>query len=150
MSSVLRERKRTEEIRFATRLALAGMGMAVAAVAVSRAVTDARVPVKRQPAIDPEVRVVTQRGSARVLVELSIVEAHAVSRSRLIKEAQNLLLQRLQGASVRVLWRYTTVPLLALEIDAKALARLEAMSDLVTRVQLDSIDRPSTQLSAEA
>ena len=76
MSSVWRGRKRTEVIHVATRLALAGMITAVTTVAVSCALTDARMPEDHQPAIDPEVRVVTQRGSARVLVELAVAEDH--------------------------------------------------------------------------
>ena len=150
MSSVWRERKRTEAIHVAARLALAASITAVTTVVVSCALSDARMPLNQQPAIDPDVRVVTERGSARVLVELSVAEADAFSRSRLIEEAQNLLLQRLAEASVRVVRRYTTVPLLALEIDAGALTRLEAMSDLVTRVRLDTLVRPSTRRADEA
>ena len=150
MSSVWRERGRTEGFHVASRLARARVITAVMTLAVSCASTDANVPVNRQPAIDPEVRVATQRGTARVLVELSVAETNSTSRPGLIEEAQNELLHRLQGVSARVVRRYTTVPLLALEIDAKALARLEAMSDLVIRVGMDTTVRPSTHRADEA
>jgi hypothetical protein len=146
MSSVWR----TEGFHVATRLARARVITAVTTVAVSCAFTHANVPVNRQPAIDPEVRVATQHGTARVLVELSIAETNSRSRPRLIEEAQNELLHRLREASVRVVRRYTTVPLLALEIDAKALAGLETMSDLVTHVRMDTTVRPSSHRADEA
>jgi len=149
MSSVWREGKRAEAIHVATRLALAGI-TGVAALAVSCAVTDAGTPVNHQPTIDSDVRAVTKRGSARVLVELSVGEADAASRPRLIEAAQDVLLQRLGSAGARMVRRYTTVPLLALEIDAAALARLEAMSDLVSRVRLDTMARPSTWRAHES
>jgi hypothetical protein len=150
MSSGWHERKRTARFHIAARLALAGMLTALMTVAVSCALTDARVPVSRQPTIDPEVRVATRRGTARVLVELSIPETDSASRPRLIEGAQNELLHRLRGASVRVFRRYTTIPLLGLEIDAETLARLEAMSDLVTHVRIDVTVRPSTHRTDEA
>lgn len=150
MSSVWRERERTEGFHVAARLTRARMITAVMPLAVSCAFADANVPVNRQPAIDPEVRGATQHGTARVLVELSIAETNSTSRPRLIEEAQNELLHRLRGAGVRVLRRYTTVPLLGLEIDAKALARLETMSDLVINVRMDTVVRPSTHRADEA
>jgi hypothetical protein len=150
MSSGWHEQKRTATFHVATRLALAALITAAMTLAVSCARTDARVSVNRQPTIDPEVRVATQRGTARVLVELSIPEADSASRLRLIERAQNELLHRLRGASVRVFRRYTTIPLLGLEIDAETLARLEAMSDLVTHVRMDATVRPSTHRTDEA
>ena len=149
MSSVWRKREQTEGFRVAARLALLAMVAAVVAVAISCALTDARPPVSRQPTIDPEVRAVTQRGTARVLVELSIPNTDEERRPGVIGRAQDQLLQRLQGTSIRLFRRYTTVPLVALEIDAQALARLEAMSDLVTDVRMDTTVRPSTHLANE-
>jgi len=49
----------------------------------------------------------------------------------------------LTGTGTRLARRYETAPLLALEIDAAALARLEEMRDLVTRVRADRISPPN-------
>jgi len=43
--------------------------------------------------------------------------------------------------------RYSTAPVLALEIDASALARLEAMRDIVARVRADRITSPNEDRS---
>jgi hypothetical protein len=149
MSSVWRKREQTEGFRLPTRLALLAMVAAVGTVAISCAPTDARAPVSRQPTVDPEVRAVTRRGTARVLVELSIPNTDEVKRPEVIGRAQDALLQRLHGTSTRLFRRYTTVPLVALQIDAEALARLEAMPDLVTKVRLDTTVRPSSHLADE-
>ena len=91
-----------------------------------------------EPVIDPEVRAMSGRGSARVLVEL---RARAADPSA-VSEAQNEVLRRLTGTGARLARRYTTAPLLALEIDAAALGRLEEMHGLVIRVRLDRIAPP--------
>jgi hypothetical protein len=91
------------------------------------------------PVIDPEVRALPSGGSARVLVEL---RARAADPSA-VSDAQNEVMRRLAGTGARLARRYATVPLLALEIDAAALARLEQMTDLVTRVRADRISTPS-------
>jgi len=145
MSSVWREQ--TEGFRVATRLA--GIIASVVTVAASCAHTDARAPVGRRPIIDPEVRAAIEQGSARVLVKLSIPKTDAERLPVVIARAQDDLLQRLQGTSIRLFRRYTTVPLVALQIDSEALARLEAMSDLVTDVRMDTTVRPSTHLTNE-
>ena len=90
------------------------------------------------PVIDPEVRAMSGGGSTRVLVEL---RAHAADAAAL-SEAQNEVLRRLAGTGARLTRRYVTVPLLALEIDAAALARLEGMNGLVVRVRPDRIAAP--------
>jgi len=149
MSSMWRRPEQTEGFRVATPLALMAMVAAVLTVATSCALTEARAPVSRRPTVDPEVRTVTQRGTARVLVKLSIPKTDEVRRPEVIGRAQDELLQRLQGTSTRLFRRYTTVPLVALQIDAEALARLEAMSDLVTDVRIDTTVRPSTHLANE-
>lgn len=149
MSSVWRERERTEGLQFSRRLALAGTITAVMTVAASCALTHAGAPVNGQPMIDPEVRAVTQRGTARVLVELRVPETDPARRPGVIGRAQDELLHRLGGTRIRVVRRYATVPLLALEIDAAALARLEAMSDLVTHVRIDATLRPSARRGDE-
>ena len=53
------------------------------------------------------------------------------------------VLRRLTGTGTRLARRYATTPLLALEIDAAALARLEEMHELVTRVRADRIVPPN-------
>jgi hypothetical protein len=91
------------------------------------------------PVIDPEVRAMASGGSVRVLVEL---RARA-SDPTAVSDAQNEVLRRLAGTGARLARRYASVPLLALEIDAAALAQLEQMPDLVTRVRADRISTPS-------
>lgn len=64
-----------------------------------------------------------------------------------IGNLQDEALRRLAGTGVHVVRRFATVPLLALAIDAAALARLEAKRDIVVRVRADRImplheDRP--------
>ncbi len=90
------------------------------------------------PVIDPEVRAMSGGGSARVLVEL---RARAADPSA-VSDAQNEVLRRLTGTGARLARRYPTAPLLALEIDAAALGRLEEMHGLVIRVRLDRIAPP--------
>ena len=91
-----------------------------------------------RPVIDPAVRAMPQDGPVRVLVEL---RAPAADPSAL-EAAQNEVLRRLSGTNARLARRYTTTPLLALEIDAAALARLEEMRGLVTRVRPDRLSSP--------
>jgi hypothetical protein len=88
-----------------------------------------------RPVIDSDVRAATRGGTVRVLVEL---RASAADPSA-IASVQDEALQRLAGTSARLARRYSTAPLLALEIDAAALARLEEMHGLVTRVRTDQI-----------
>ena len=91
-----------------------------------------------RPVIDPDVRTMPQGGPVRVLVEL---RAPAADPSAL-DAAQNEVLRRLTGTNARLARRYSTTPLLALEIDAAALARLEEMRGLVIRVRPDRISPP--------
>jgi len=90
------------------------------------------------PVIDPEVRAMAGGGSTRVLVDLRV----RASDPATVSDAQNEVLRRLAGTGARLARRYTTVPLLALEIDAAALARLEGMPGLVIRVRPDRITPP--------
>jgi len=87
------------------------------------------------PVIDPDVRAAVRTGTARVLVDLRIVSGD----SSAIGSLQNEALRRLAGTGAQVARRYSTTPLLALVIDASALARLEAMRDIVVRVRVDRI-----------
>ena len=91
------------------------------------------------PLIDPDVRAATDRGTIRVLVELR-APLHDVAA---IKRAQDEVERGLGGTTARVARRYATAALLAVEIDAAALARLEAMPALVARVRMDTVARPN-------
>jgi hypothetical protein len=95
------------------------------------------------PVIDADVRAAISGGTVRVLVDLRASSTDPPAIGNLQDEA----LRRLAGTGARVVRRFATVPLLALEIDASALARLEAMRDIVVRVRADRItplheDRP--------
>ena len=87
------------------------------------------------PVIDPDVRAAVDAGTVRVLVDLRVGSADTSAIAR----AQDETLRRLGGTSARLVRRYSSVALLALEIDAPALSRLEAMRDLVARVRTDRI-----------
>ena len=87
------------------------------------------------PVIDPDVRATIRTGTARVLVDLRVATAEPSA----IGSIQDETLRRLAGSGARLVRRFSTAPLLALEIDAPALARLEAMCDIVARVRVDRI-----------
>src|SRR5207249_4933177 len=91
-----------------------------------------------RPVIDPGVRAVVSGGTLRVLVELRVPRRDPVA----LRNAQDEVLRRLAGTGGRLARRYATVPLLALEIDAAALVRLEEMPALVIRVRADDISPP--------
>jgi hypothetical protein len=98
--------------------------------------------------IDPEVRMAAAQGRARVLVELRLPgEAPAPgggpAQERAIAAAQQAVLTRLAKTSHRLLHRYTSVPLLSLEIGVDALRALETMGDLVASVRADRVRVPS-------
>ena len=87
------------------------------------------------PVIDPDVRAAIQAGTVRVLVELRVASVDP----SVIRRAQDEAVRRLTGTGARLVRRFSSAPLLALEIDTPALSRLEAMRDLVTRVRADRI-----------
>jgi hypothetical protein len=87
------------------------------------------------PVIDPDVRATIRTGAARVLVDLRVATAEPSA----IASTQDETLRRLAGSGARLVRRFSTAPLLALEIDAPALARLETMRDIVVRVRVDRI-----------
>jgi hypothetical protein len=91
-----------------------------------------------RPMIDTDVRAGARAGTVRVLVELRVSRPEPAT----IETAQNEILRRLAGTGARLARRYSTAPLLALEIDARALARLDEMRDLVARVRVDRISSP--------
>ena len=77
----------------------------------------------------------------RVLVELRASRDDAAA----IRNAQDEVERGLAGTGARVARRYATAPFIALEIDAVALTRLEAMPALVARVRRDGIMRPNDE-----
>ena len=91
--------------------------------------------------IDPEVRARVAAGRARVLVVLRIDE-NSDQRADAISRAQDAVVSRLTRGHASVLRRYTSVPMLALEIDATALGALETMTDIVAGVKPDLTRRP--------
>ena len=109
----------------------------------------ARAASDATPVIDPEVRTATAQGRARVLVELRLPDgapprpAARRRRSAPSPPAQQAVLARLATTPHRLVHRYTTVPLLSLEIGPDALRALEAMGDLVARVRADRLRAPS-------
>ena len=91
-----------------------------------------------RPVIDPDVRAATRGGTLRVLVELRVPPADPAA----LQNTQDEVLRGLAGTGARLARRYATAPLLALEIDADALARLEVMPALVMRVRADKLIPP--------
>ena len=103
------------------------------------------IPGASQPApeIDPAVRSSIQAGRTRVIVELRVTPGgEPAGREAAIARAQDAVLARLPRSHATVARRYTSVPMLALEIDRTALAALEAMADTVVSVKADEVARP--------
>lgn len=97
------------------------------------------------PVIDAEVRELVRHGRARVLVELRVArEANGPApRPEAIETVQRKVIARLAGTQAAIVRQYASIPLVALEIDVSALARLELMADLVVRVRPDTRLRTS-------
>jgi hypothetical protein len=91
------------------------------------------------PAVDPDVRRQVASGRSRVLVDLR-VEPPQTPES--IAAAQERVLGALPSGHATLARRYTSVPLLALEVDADGLRALERLGDAVVRVRLDALRRP--------
>src|SRR5438046_225525 len=104
--------------------------------------------------VSPKVRKRVAGGDrARVLVSLRLPGRGHVPESRLTHAAASLqrsdialiggqLMARLRKYNVRIVHRYSYVPLIALEIDAAALAELEGAALWVDRVFDDAIKQP--------
>jgi hypothetical protein len=106
------------------------------------------------PMIDPKVRHATTSGPASVLVELRIPgdikpegdlrdQGAVVAQSRAIEAAQQSVLDRLAGTRFSLSRRYTTVPMLALQVHPDALTALEGMGDVVARIVEDASAPPA-------
>jgi hypothetical protein len=128
-----RDTGREDEIRVRRTVANAALLAVLAGVGCAAAYM-----MMDDPVIDQEVRAMAGGGSTRVLVDLRARAGDPAA----VGDAQNEVLRRLAGTGARLARRYTTVPLLALEIDAAALARLEGMQGLVIRVRPDRIAPP--------
>jgi hypothetical protein len=116
----------------------------------------APAPVTAEDAavVDAEVRAAATAGTARVLVQLRLAggvspegdlpstEAVATQR-RMIEAAEHAVVARLAGTRFSISRRYASVPILALEVGADALAALESMSDFVSRVSIDGTRTPT-------
>ena len=91
------------------------------------------------PSVDAEVRAqLSAAGRARVLVELRVEPtAETDRRETSIARVQDSVLARLPASHSALVRRYTSVPLLALEIDTMALNALETMTGLVAAVKAD-------------
>jgi hypothetical protein len=128
-------------------------GVLVAVLVLAHVGVPAWLPADTSPMIEPQVRTAVAAGRARVLVELRIVggmrpegelaTADASAQRNAIAAAQQSVVSRLAGADYSLSRRYTSVPLLALEVGADALAALEAMGDLVVRVRADRAVPPA-------
>jgi len=93
--------------------------------------------------IDASVRSLVQSGRARVIVTLQVgANASEAQRAQAISRAQDSVLARLPHSHASLVRRYTSVPMLALEIDATALHALETMTDVVASVAPDSTVKP--------
>src|SRR5262245_45548759 len=97
---------------------------------------------------------VMREGSARVIVKFRLPGGAHVSEGQLVTAAisrqrsdiasvQGQIMSRLTKASHRVVHRYRTVPLLALEIGTSGLAELSASSTDVESVIEDSLSAPA-------
>jgi len=106
------------------------------------------------PVVEPPVEVRAGLGPARVLVELRLPGGFtpegelpgpaAVSRQReTIERLQQSVVSRLAGTRFTVVRRFESVPLIALEIHADALAALRRMGDAVLRVSEDALAAPA-------
>jgi subtilisin family serine protease len=89
------------------------------------------------------VRVIVQVGGP-AMPEATLPGDVAVAAQRqTIATAQSAVLSRLAGVRHRVLRQYTTVPFLAVEVDAYALTVLERLRGLVVTVEEDVLHRPT-------
>ena len=109
----------------------------------------------RTPNVQPHLRERAARGErVRVIVELNLRSGRHVAEGRLlggaavaaqrraISESRSRILARLSQARHRVIHNYQSLPYLAVELDAGALALLESAGDDVVTVMEDKILRP--------
>ncbi|MBL8331245.1 MAG: S8 family serine peptidase [Rubrivivax sp.] len=123
----------------------------IGAAAVSLGATTAWAQPAPSQALDELASRAASQGSVRVIVGLDMVTraeavlgaAAAQQQRRDIGNAQAAAVaQLLTNTLSRVKARFETVPYMALEVDANALARLRA-SPLIRHIQEDALDAPS-------
>jgi hypothetical protein len=91
----------------------------------------ARAASEHHAFVAPEVTSQLAHGDrARVLVELRLA-GDAPQRNEAIVRAQDAVLAHLPSTHAQVVRRYTSVPLLALEIDATALNALRTLPEVL-------------------
>jgi hypothetical protein len=118
-------------------LAAIGSLLQTAALGVlAAAAASGVIPV---PVVDADVRSEVAGGSSRVIVEL---RAEPRNDPAAIGRAQRRVIDALPPGHALLVRRYESVPMLALEIDADALAVLERLGDTVVRVRADSVKAP--------
>jgi hypothetical protein len=88
--------------------------------------------------IDPEIRREVSAGRSRVLVELRVESTDPGA----ITAAQDRVLRNLPETHATLIRRYTSVPLLALDVDAEGLRVLERLTDAVVQIRADGVKRP--------
>jgi len=99
--------------------------------------------VPANPLVDPDLFTLVHIGRTRVLVMLQVPESgDEGQRADAIGRAQDAVLSRLPHGHASVVRRYTSIPMLALEIDEIALRALETMPDVVAAVKLDRSLKP--------
>jgi hypothetical protein len=92
------------------------------------------------PVIAEELRGLAPGARAQVIVELRVPAGP--DRAAEIARIQSRVLGALGAEHARVRRRFETVPLLALDVDGEALARLAGLGDLVASVRPDAPLRP--------
>ena len=98
--------------------------------------------VPADPVVDADLFTLVHIGRTRVLVMLQVPEPGDEGQGAdAIGRAQDAVLLRLPHGLASVVRRYTSIPMLALEIDASALRALEIMPD-VAAVKLDRSLKP--------
>lgn len=97
---------------------------------------------RSQVVTDTDVRALTRSGRVRVLVVLHLGTPDGPQREDAIARAQDRVLSSLPPPHASLLRRFTSIPMLALEIDATALGILESLTDVVASIQLDRPSRP--------
>jgi hypothetical protein len=111
------------------KLAPSVRAMLMIPVVVAACASAGAAPVTVDPRVEDEVA----RGITRVLVEVRPP----------IARAQDEVLARLSGTDFKLVRRYETSPLLALEIGPSALVALKSMGDVVVRVIPDAVIPPA-------
>ena len=115
------------------------LGPLVQAAAVGFLIAVAADAAASGPMVDPEVRQQVSAGRSRVIVELRVESPQDPGA---IAAAQERVLAALPEGHAALSRRYTSVPMLALDVDAEGLRALERLTDAIVRVRADAVKRP--------